>query len=294
MLPNFLIIGAPKSGTTSLYEYLREHPQVFMSPVREPNFFSFGMGELPAPTAPGIRMIRDLDAYCRLFSGVTSETAIGEASPSYLRVPETAGRIRRYVPGAKLVAILRDPIERAYSAFLMLRRNGWETLTDFDEAIEAEQRGERRERPYLERSRYAPQLRRYLEHFPREQLQIHLYDDLRDDAARLVRDTYRFLGVGTSFEPDSTRRHNAAGSFRSLRTQRFLDELPRPLRSTAERLVPLNVRKRAYWRLRAWNTRPQPPMPPGTRKRLLPLVRDDVLALQDLLGRDLSAWLVDT
>ena len=291
-LPNFFVIGAAKSGTTSLYTYLREHPQVFMSPVKEPNFFSWGMsGETPPPGFRGT-VIRDLGSYRDLFKDVTDETAIGEASPSYMRELETADRIRRRVPEAKLIAILRDPIERAYSGFLMFRRNGREPISRFDEAIEAEQRRQLTDRGYLERSRYVPQLRPYIEHFPSEQLQVHLYDDLRADAPGVVREICSFLGVDTDFRPDTSRRHNPAGSFRSLPMQRFMDDLPGPILSTAERIAPRRVRQRVYWTLRAWNTRPQPQLSVGTRERLLPLVRDDVLELQDLIDRDLSSWLV--
>jgi hypothetical protein len=290
VFPNFFVIGAPKAGTTSLYEYLRLHPQIFMSPMKEPHFFSWGLGSAEG-LAPGRPVIRDPDEYRRLFAGVTDETVVGEASSSYLRHPEAAMRIRQHVPEARLVAILRDPIDRAYSAFLMLRRLGREPLADFDEAIRAEQRGDAGCNVYLARGFYARQLERYLGRFPRQQLQVHLYDDLRSDPAGLFAEVCRFLGVDDRVQARTSRRYNVAGTYRSNRTQRFLEDLPRPVRSVAAALFPENLRRGAYWKMRSWNTRPADPMPRGTRRRLVPLVRQEILALQDLIGRDLSAWL---
>ena len=106
-LPNFFIVGAAKSGTTSLYHYLGQHPQVFMSPVKEPNFFSHGMSRR-CPGAPDEVVISDCGEYRDLFAGVQNECAIGEASTSYLPNPDAALRIRERVPGARIIAMLRS------------------------------------------------------------------------------------------------------------------------------------------------------------------------------------------
>ena len=155
MLPNFFIIGAAKSGTTSLYKYLTGHPQVFMSPVKEPCFFSTGLGGADDPLGPEPpTLIRDWDAYRQLFAAVTTETAIGETSANYVYEPQTAARIHRYLPEARLIVSLRDPIDRAYSHFLMASRFGLETTSDFHDVVAAEVRGDPGNRPYLERGRY--------------------------------------------------------------------------------------------------------------------------------------------
>ena len=128
-MPNFLIIGAMRAGTTSLYHYLKQHPQVYMSPVKEPRFFALE-GEKPDPGRPTDERlmnhsITDIEAYRALFQAVSKETAIGEASPLYLYSPKAPERIRHYIPDAKLIAVLRDPVERAYSHFLDIFMTGW-------------------------------------------------------------------------------------------------------------------------------------------------------------------------
>ena len=130
-MPNFLIIGAMKSGTTALYYYLEQHPQVYMSPVKEPNFFC------SEENSDGDFATR-LGAYQDLFRDVSGEKAIGEASHCYLYEPEAAARIQEYITDAKLIAVLRDPVDRAYSHFLHMVRNGSEPLTDFALALREE------------------------------------------------------------------------------------------------------------------------------------------------------------
>src|SRR3712207_1803805 len=123
-MPNFFIIGAQKAGTTSLYHYLKQHPQVYMSPVKEPFFFNHEIGpdgevlkeRFGGPGRSRNPKFANLEEYCTLFEAVRDEEAIGEASVLYICVPGTAERIERYAPGAKAIALLRDPADRAYSA----------------------------------------------------------------------------------------------------------------------------------------------------------------------------------
>src|SRR5918997_468574 len=156
-LPNFLIIGAMKSGTTALYYYLEQHPQIYMSPVKEPNFFCSGGQE--GWESKSVTRIR---AYQYLFKDVSDEKAIGEASHCYLYEPQAVARIQEHLPDAKLVAILRNPVDRAYSHFLHMVRNGTEPLTDFGQALEEEEiRADphRRFQDYIGRGLYYGQLR---------------------------------------------------------------------------------------------------------------------------------------
>ena len=122
-LPNFLVIGAAKAGTTTVYQYLKQHPQVYMSPRKEPHFFSKnGTKDYPIPT---------LEDYQALFQEASDEIAIGEASTSYLTHPQTAERIQYHIPHAKLIAILRDPANRTYSLYIMLLMLGKRKLSSY-------------------------------------------------------------------------------------------------------------------------------------------------------------------
>src|ERR671929_75877 len=141
-MPNFFIIGAMKSGTTALYYYLEQHPEVYMSPVKEPNFFC------SQEQKNGADAVTDIRAYERLFRGVLGETAVGEASHCYLYEPRAAAAIRRCVPEAKLLAILRNPIDRAFSHFLHMVRTGSEPLSDFAQALREEGAGSYKERTF--------------------------------------------------------------------------------------------------------------------------------------------------
>ncbi len=143
-MPNFLIIGAAKAGTTALYSYLKQHPQIYMSPEKEPHFFAFE-GEQPnfGGTAGkqewlNRTVITDIETYRKQFQKVSREIAIGEASALYLYIPKAVERINHYIPDVKLITILRNPIERAYSAFLFQIRDELEPITDFAQALEEE------------------------------------------------------------------------------------------------------------------------------------------------------------
>jgi hypothetical protein len=299
-LPNFLIIGAAKSGTTALYRYLEQHPQVFMSPHKEPKFFAYENAVMDY-RGPGDDERRNrftvttLDAYTRLFDGVTAQhLAIGEASTSYLALAQQAApRIRHHLPGVKLIAMLRHPVDRAYSGYMMAVRDGRESLS-FEDALAQEESRIAQHWSwgrYLTVSEYPRQLRTYLDLFPREQLRIYLYDDYRADARKLIADLFAFIGVDWAFDPDLSREHNVSGAPRNAALHRLLTGehalrrayrqlkrfVPRPLIDAAERLRTRNLERT--------------PMRPDTRSRLQDHFRPQILELQDLLHRDLSSWL---
>ncbi|MDP6150009.1 MAG: sulfotransferase, partial [Gammaproteobacteria bacterium] len=140
-LPTFLVIGAPKCGTTSLYHYLDQHPDVYLSPVKEPQYFAFAGQQLDF-RGPGVTInnaVTELADYRKLFSGASVEKAIGEASALYLSVPGTAERIRAQIPDVRLIAILRRPADRAFSSYMHLIRDDREPMRDFAAALAAEE-----------------------------------------------------------------------------------------------------------------------------------------------------------
>jgi hypothetical protein len=272
-LPNFLVIGAPKAGTTSLYQYLCRHPQVFMSPVKEPSYFLPNAGESPVDPRPSGMFARTRDEYLELFEGVRGEVAIGEATPSYLHSEGAAVAIREAIPRAKLIAILRNPLERAYSGYSMRIAQGTETLT-FAEAVASELDGvpttDGRRRKYLQPGFYGRHLTRYRELFDAGQLRVYLFEELSTQPDVLWRDLCAFLDV----EP-------VAASDRLFRLG--------PGRALVKRLVPTARRAHVKKRVKRWNSI-TPAFPPDVRRRLVELYREDIAQTERLIDRDLSAW----
>lgn len=300
--PSFLIIGAAKSGTTAIWHYLSQHPQIYMSSRKHTRFFAYE-GENPdfngpAPTRPTTPYaITDVEAYHALFDGATDETAIGEASHSYLYRAEAAGRIRRYAPDMKLIAILRDPAERAYSNYKQMVRNGREKIGDFDLALE---RAEERLRDnwwpefhYVQVGRYHSQLKRYFDLFERDQIKVYFYEDLNSDPLGMLQDAFRFVGVDDTFVPETAVRYNASGLPRNKFLHLILQVLRRA-RPGAERWLPKEQYQRMLRVGSALHNRnlAKERLPAHKRRRVIDAYfREDILRLQDLIQRDLSAWL---
>jgi hypothetical protein len=317
-LPNFIIIGAAKSGTTALYHYLKQHPQIYMSPMKEPRFFAFEPGELefggPGDTALHRSTLVNLEDYQALFLNVSGERAVGEASPVYLCSPKAAGRIKSFVPEARLIAILRHPVDRAYSHYLHQIRDGVEPLTDFSQALQAEEKRvhdnwEYRWR-YKELGFYAVQLRKYFDTFDRKQMKIYLYEDFNTDPQRVLRDVYRFLSVDDTFVADTSVRYNMSGVPRSKVIHAVLSKLQKATQVTfdwapqqesdTQATLPGRLAK-SPWLEKARQfgiglknrNLVKPPLAPEVQKQLLEDYREDILILQDLIRQDLSRWFIE-
>lgn len=197
IMPTFLIIGAARSGTTALYEYMRQHPEIFMSERKQSNFFAFEnkVIDCSGPGADYINnSINNLPDYCRLFESVSGEKAIGEASPLYLYSDKTPERIRHRIPEVKLIAILRNPIEQAFSHFLYAKRQMLEPLDDFGVALRSE--GERKRKnwqplfQYSQFPKYYQQLERYYDVFPESQIKVFTYEEFEKYPQSVLTDIY--------------------------------------------------------------------------------------------------------
>ncbi|MCY0879060.1 MAG: sulfotransferase [Firmicutes bacterium] len=283
MLPNFLIIGAPRSGTTHLYRGLRQHPEVFMSDVKEPMFFAYE-GE----TRPGV--IGDRSAYEALFVGSEHYKARGEASTLYLYHPEAPRRIRELIPEARLIAILRNPVDRAISQYTFQRFLKTEPLDTLEKALAAEEERRQQNAPpfslYREVGLYSDQIARYLALFPREQLLFLLQDDLEQDPRAVFQHIFEFLGVDATFYPDLRHKTNASGIPQHETMFRLIKSAGR----TVKRFLPERLATRLSGS--AHETLLQhPPVNPATRAALREYFRADIARTQELIGRDLSHWL---
>jgi len=299
-MPNFLVIGVGKSGTTSVHTYLAEHPQIAMSAVKEPNFFQFGELEQPPPLNgnPYPYAIQTLTAYQALFAGLPPAALRGEASPSSFEA-RACDRISRYLPAAKFICLLRQPVDRAYSAFAMHIRCGKEPEMDFRRAYQDstrrwEQRFEGFLSPYAchNAAWYVERLQDWLARFPRQQLHIRLYDDLKADPVGLMRKVYAFLGVDDSFSPDVSRIHNQGTGIRNASLNQFIRQ-NNPLKQWLRPWLPQSLRQKITRRLTSLNQTPLPPLDPALRNELTRPQNADILRLQDLIDRDLTHWLVE-
>ncbi len=307
-LPNCFIIGAPRCATTTLYEELGRHPAVFRSPIKEPLFFAVEGQPEPFHGPQDNQGIRELDQYVALFAQVRNEPVILEASPMYLSSRRAPRRIKHYVPEAKLVAILRNPVDRAFSHFLFHRALKIESLTHFRAAIAAE---EERERCgwspywyYRKMGLYSRSLTRYRELFRPDQLKIFLFEELQENPSSMVQAIAEFFGLSDRVQFGTVIKRNFAAVPRSIGFEalitglgtlptdsRVLVRLQQKLFSQDTRL---KLRRRLLdpllMRLKRCN-RYRPALDPETRRWLIDYYRADILRTQDQLGRDLSCWL---
>lgn len=283
-LPDFLVIGAYKSGTTALQEALRSHREVFV-PAKGPSFFAFD--DAPAsdrPPPPGT--LHSWERYQRLFDAVRGELAVGEVSPEYLANPWACGRIRERLPDTRLVAILRNPVERAFSDYLMYLRDGLEPELDFGNALDAQEERRAAGLPtghYVETGMYGRQLRPYVEAFPRERIHVILFEHFAADPSAVLRDLYAFLGVDALLGRPPERPVNVSGVPRNA----LVAAAVRGGRRVAP-LLPESVRGRAKATLARALDRPT--LEPEHRARLVGAYREDVAELERLLDRRLD-WL---
>jgi len=291
MIPNFIMIGAAKAGTTALYWYLAEHPQVFMSPMKETNYFAYGLdgrGDLlyGDPDLHRFR-VRSWSEYEALFAGAGEAAAIGEVSPIYLECPQAAARIRERLPAVRIICGLREPVDRAYSDYLMYLRSRGRRLDPVRD-LTATSEWARPDSHWMQIGRYHEMLSRYFDAFPRKQIHVFLFDDLKHDPRGVIRDMYRFLGVDPTFQPDLETPHNVGGVPASMGLERLLTS--HRIRALAEPLVPKGVADRIR-RLRTRNLQRAPSLPIELRRVLMDRFRDDITKTSELVGVGLKQWL---
>ena len=295
MLPNFLVIGAAKSGTTSLYHYLKQHPEIYMSPVKEPYFFSFinKKPKFKGPLDENVNkiIITKLEDYERLFKGVTTEKAIGECSNSYLYLPESAYNIKKIIPDCKIIIILRNPVERAYSHYMqsvMIRKEN----LPFDEAIKKED--ERRNLgwvwffQYTGQSMYYKQVKQYLDLFGEERVNVYLFDELKKDPIGLMKKIYNFLEVDNNFVPKISIE-NKSGKPKSKILMNLLIT-DNQYKRFIKIIFPKNVRGNIYKYLFNKNISSYS-IDEEVKKELISRFYNDIISLEKLIKKDLKHWL---
>ena len=301
MMPNFLTIGAPKAGTSSLYYYLKQHPQIYLSPIKEPHFFALENSKIDFQGAGDKERyhhaVTSLQDYSKLFEAVTTETAIGEASTTYLSSKSAPARIKQYIPQAKLIAILRNPVDAAYSSYLHLLRDGDETIKDFELALQAEERRIQQNWDgiwhYKNRGFYYAQLKRYFDLFERSQIKVYLYQDFKLAPLQVLQNIFNFLEVETSFSPNIEDKFNVSAVPKNILLNQIILK-PNILKSSFKAIFPHALSRKISHRFLHWNLQSadKQQMLNKTRQKLSLEYKEDILKLQDLIQQDLTAWLV--
>jgi hypothetical protein len=274
-LPNFVIIGAHRAGTTAVYRYCQEHPQIYMSPIKETNFLAFDADDAAHVGDRAMYPVRSLEQYRDQFRGASSEHVIGEASPNYLYSEIATRRIKCLLPDACLLLMLRNPIHRLRSMYLAQARDG-RTRQTWQDAIS--------DREWLQRHAYFHNASRYVCAFGMDRLKVMLNEDLEEDPAGFFRDLFDRLGVDASFRPNLEVRHNKGGTPKLMMMHRLGTN--KSVAAIARSIVPrgaLDLAKSVLDR----NLQKAPPMSDEEILLLKDAFREDSERLGQLLGLDL-------
>lgn len=292
--PNLFIVGAPKCGTTSMYDYLKHHQEIFMSERKELHFFGT---DLYAP-----HFVRDAEKYLSYFKNAGDKKRIGEGSTWYLYSKLAANEIKNYYPNAKIIIMLRNPVDMMYSLHNQRLYNGNEDIADFEAALEAEEDRKKGVRlpknPYLieglyyrEVAKFAQQVRRYIDAFGKENVRIIIFDDFKVNTAKVFKETLRFLDVTTDFDYQ-LRTSNPNKRARSQFMRNILNNPPQTALQFVKKIIPQPIRHALREKVVRLNTisESRPPMNPKLRSRLQTEFKPEIEELSKLLGRDLTDW----
>jgi hypothetical protein len=309
--PNFFIVGAAKAGTTSVYQYLSQHLDVYMSPIKEPNYFSteINFAEIRPDVQERIKLlkidsylkgdmkrtihrafIKDQHQYESLFRFATNQKAIGEASASYLYSPVAANNIRKYNPDAKIIIILRNPVQRIYSHYLMDRRMAVTQLS-FEEALQEDKMNPRKmwgsKSLYHELGEYYEQVKRFYDAFPPNNILVILSEELRADALAVMQKIYQFLQVDATFRPDLNQEFNTGVAPRNPIISKLIsfNYLRVKIRQTiSSKAVKKFIRNLLFKKPN------NEPISEETQRRLTEYYSEDIKKLSKLINKDLSKW----
>lgn len=310
--PDFFIVGAAKAGTTSLYHYLEQHPQIYMSPVKEPNHFSTDtdIGQLRPTALKRLKALKideflkgdmsnkihrayitDRNQYASLFRLAPANKKTGEASPAYLYSKKAARAIFDYNPDAKIIIILRNPVQRAFSHYLMDRKLAF-TNKSFEDALQEDRSHTSRSwgstSLYLDLGEYYEQVKRYTDLFSKENILIMLSEELRQHPEETISALYRFTGVDDSFKPDLSQAHNKAAVPRNALMHQLLSFSG--LRVMIRRNLKNGFIKNGLRRIMFGAPKENKPSAEMT-EQLKKYFHQDILKLSELTGKDLTQWL---
>lgn len=277
--PNLFVVGAPKAGTSSLYQYLGQHSDIFIPEIKELHHFSYPE---VADTYYQVEFVQSRDAYLALYEKAATVRWAGDFSPSYLANPAAAERISKHNPDSRIIIVLRNPVDRTISHYLMDRRLGLQQRP-LAECILNTPENKLFYKEYIRVSQYSSQIGSYLKHFNADQIHIGLYDDLVRDPNDFVRRILEFLDLDTSVHIDMSRKHNP---FRLPRTPVLGRMYRSRLKKSLGRLLPGGVKK--YMRGLLFSSN-KPDMS-EEMKFLKPVFIQDINEVEAMTGLDLSGW----
>lgn len=295
--PNFVIAGVQKAGTTSVYNYLSQHPEVYMSPVKETNFFERDWEVLPDVQHIIAKKpyLASWENYLKLFAGVTNEIAIGEVSPNYLLHYECSmKRIQQFIPEAKIIFILRNPIQRAYSDYLMHIRDAVGTGKNKSLIAQIQYSGDKSH--ILLKGLYSKALNYFYQKFDRNKIAVYLYDDLARDSLKFMQEMYKFLEVNPDYQVDVSRKLQTAAVPKNQAINNLLrrkNSLRTMAATTLKLFLPSETRQKIRNSLITLNStdKKSRPLTAEEKAALKEYYQSDIEQLQDLLNKDLSHWL---
>jgi len=301
--PSFIILGAGKSGTTSLYAYCQEHPEVFMSAIKETNFFElegqqtiFSEAEDPLKLKHYPQSINNIKDYTALFKNTANFKSKGEASPMYLYGKNAPANLKKYVPEIKLIAILRQPSERLFSRYTHLLRDGHEPTKSFEDVFDTNSIWWQRP-DLVQEGFYYQHLSRYFRLFDSAQIKVFLYDDLKSDSKKVMRELYRFIGVDQNFKPSTNQSFNVSGKPKSKLVNQLIgtnSDLINWLKTSFPGVFKLlknnPIVASKFDKMRHANLE-RISLDAKTRQRLDDIYKDDIQQLSQLLQRDLKHWI---
>ncbi|MDO8426875.1 MAG: sulfotransferase [Deltaproteobacteria bacterium] len=284
--PNFFIVGAAKSGTTSLADNLKQHPEVFISPVKEPFYFVSDYG------------LKDFDSYLSLFKKAGDAKAIGEASTGYLFDGSAASSIKKAFPDSRIIIILRNPADMAFSYWKYMLIIGNESKS-FEEAINKKEREYRKTEDfkrkcvnwwasyiYLERAMYSEQVKRFFDIFGSDRVRVCIFEDFIKRPEEYYTDIFHFIGVDENFVPKLSIR-NEGGEVK----YQFLKNIINNKHTFLKKFFCKGVREKMRLFFLDVNTKKiRSKMDPNTRELLNVFFKDDIKELESLLGREIEAW----
>ncbi len=277
--PNFLVFGDIKAGSTSLYSYLKQHPDIYMpSDLKELRYFAYDK-ENPYHVDARSYRVKSFEEYLVYFDASNGEKAIGEASPNYLRSPGAAARIKDRVPNVKLIACLRNPADMLYSIYMMGYRNGSIKKPFVEKLFSANA-------VWIKGHFIWPDLKRYFDLFDETQIKIILFDDLKAKTEETVKELYEFLDVDDAFEPDIAIKNKGG-----LPRNRYLYAFLLGGKKFFKRFANPTPRLKRIWATMKAASLEEARIDPQTRRKILEICREDIHRTEELIKRDLSIWL---